>query len=114
MSETVNFDVVQGDSFSVDVTYSDSSGPVDLDGYSILFTVRNEPGGRILCGELSVGNGISVTDAAAGKFTVTVNSSISKAFTYPKAYYQCQVFTGSTNKNTIFSGWFSVEKGNNI
>lgn len=114
MSETVNFDIVQGDSFSIDVTYEDSEGPVDLTGYSVVFVVRNEPGGRILCANLAVGSGIEFTDAQSGKFTVTVSSQTSKGFTYPKAYYQCQVFTGSTNRNTIFSGWFSVEKGNII
>lgn len=111
MAKSVNFDVIQGDSFTLDFTYTDQNGAaINLTGYSIIFSVRNEPGGKTLCATCTIGDGVTVTNAAGGKFTVVVSGTKTKNFTVPKAHYQCQVYTTDNNKNTVLQGWFSVEK----
>lgn len=111
MAKSINFEVIQGDSFNIDFTYTNQDGsPVDLTGYSVIFAVRNEPGGKTLCATATIGDGVTVTDAVNGKFTVVITGAKSTKFSMPKAHYQCQVYTNDSNKKTILSGWFSVEK----
>jgi hypothetical protein len=111
MAKSVNFEVIQGDSFSIDFTYTNEDGsPVVLDGYSVIFSVRNEPGGKVLCATCTIGDGVTITNSSQGKFKVTVSGTKSKKFTLPRAHYQCQIYTTDENKNTILQGWFAVEK----
>lgn len=111
MAKSINFEVVQGDSVNIDFTYTDENGsPINLTGYSVIFAVRDEPGGKVLCSTSTIGDGVTVTNAALGKFTVVITGAKTKKFTLPKAHYQCQVYTNDSNKKTILSGWFAVEK----
>lgn len=111
MAKSVNFEVIQGDSFTIEFTVNDETGsPVDLTGYSVVFAVRNEPGGKTLCATATIGDGVTIINAAAGKFSVNITGTKSKKFTLPKAHYQCQIYTTDANKNTVLQGWFAVEK----
>lgn len=111
MSKSINFEVIQGDSFNLDVTYTNEDGsPFNLTGYDIVFTVRNEPGGKIICATCNLTDGITLTSALNGQFTINVSGTKSKKFTLPKAHFQCQISTSDINKKTILQGWFAVEK----
>lgn len=108
--ESVNFKVIQGDSFVLSVIYKDSSNnPINLTGYTAEFQVKDQPGGKIVCATATTSSGI-VLDATNGKITVTLTSTQTKNFTIPRAAYQLQINSG-TIKTTIATGWFEVEKG---
>lgn len=105
-----NFNIVQGDSFSLRIVYKDSSGSaVNLMGYSAIMEVKDRPGGKILCASASVGDGITLTSASAGVIDILLPSSKTANFTIPKAAYQFKVNSSSTS-TTLLYGWFIVEK----
>lgn len=108
--QTVNFEIVQNDTFIVNVTYKDPNGvPINLSGYTATFIVKDTPGGSVTCTTAEIGNGITKDDSN-GVFTITIAPTETKKFTVPKAYYQFQVDSGSV-KTTLLSGAFAVEKG---
>jgi hypothetical protein len=108
--ESVNFKIIQGDSFVLAVTYSDAANiPIDLNGYTAEFKVKDQPGGKVVCATATTTSGI-VINAQLGKITVTLTPTQTKNFTIPRAAYQLQINSG-TIKTTIASGWFEVEKG---
>lgn len=105
-----NFNIVQGDSFSLQIMYKDSSGSaINLNGYGALMEVRDKPGGRILCATASVGDGITITSASAGQIDILLSAEKTANFTVPKAAYQLKLVSSSTT-STILYGWFIVEK----
>ena len=108
--KTVNYEIVQGDTFILTVTYKDDNGdPIDLTGYSATFIVKDVPGGNVTCTTATIGNGITVVPLE-GKFTITLSATETKKFTVPKAYYQFQIDSG-TEKTTLGAGWYEVTKG---
>ena len=57
------FDVIQGDTWSVDIEYTDEEGnPINISNYNIVAEVRDKPGGSILCAEINSTNGISLNN----------------------------------------------------
>jgi len=108
--KTVNYEIVQGDTFILTVVYKDDLGePINLSGYSATFIVKDVPGGNVTCTTATIGNGI-VRTASEGKLVITISSTETKKFTVPKAYYQLQIDSGS-EKTTLGNGWFEVTKG---
>lgn len=105
-----NFSIMQGDSFSLQIQYQDSSGSaVNLNGYTANMEVRDKPGGRILCATASVGDGITITSASGGIIDILLPSEKTSNFTIPKAAYQFKLESASTSV-TLLYGWFIVEK----
>jgi len=105
-----NFSIVQGDSFSLQILYKDSSGSaVNLTGYTASMEIRNKPGGKILCATASDGDGITITSASGGQIDILLPSSKTSLFTVPKAAYQFKIASSSTT-TTLLYGWFLVEK----
>lgn len=110
MADTINFEIIQGDTFALDVTYNDSQGdPVNLIGHTAIFQVRNEPGGKIICATATDGNGITISPYI-GKINISLGPVQTRKFTIPKAAYQLQVTSPSGIKETLLSGWISVIK----
>jgi LEA14-like dessication related protein len=114
-SDLVNFKIIQGDTFTLVVTCKNPDGtPINLTGYSILFRVNNEFGGRVVCVEgTTINGGVTITNASGGIFKVEVSS---KNFTIPKCAYQIKIAPSGAdielNGTTLGIGYFSVEKGN--
>lgn len=107
--QTVNFEIVQGDTFILNVTYKDPQGvPVDLSTFDATFEVRDTQGGKVLCTLASVQTGEIVVDDQ-GHLTITISDTETRKFTVPKAYYQLKIDSGSV-KTTILIGWFAVER----
>lgn len=115
MKET-NFSLVQGDSWNVNITYTDVSGSaINLTGYSGLMQVRNEPGGDILCASASINSSASVGDGITmyrqnGIININMSGTKTKLFNYPRSAYQFQI-TNGTNTYTLLKGWFVVDAG---
>lgn len=108
--ESVNFKVIQGDSFVLSVLYKDSNNtPINITGYTAEFQVKDSSSGKIVCATATTTNGI-VLDPTNGKFTITLTPAQTEKFTIPRAYYQFQINSGAI-KTTISTGWFEVEKG---
>jgi hypothetical protein len=106
--EEVNFKVVQGDTFTLEVTYKDPNGSaIDLTGYTAKMDVRDKPGGKILCASANELNNGIVIDDLNGKIIIKFSSSQTKKFTVPNAAYQLQI-DNNQEKITLMQGYLQV------
>lgn len=112
MSVDKNWKITQGDSFVLQINYSDSSAsPIDLNGYSAMFMVRDIPGGQIFCASAGVGDGITLNSPSAGGIYLNVTPAKTRKFNYPKSAYQLQITSPSGINNTLIQGYFDVNAG---
>lgn len=106
--EEVNFKVVQGDSFTIVVQYTNpDNSPINLSGYTSRMDVRNEPFGKILCASLTEQSGIVITPST-GTLNIQFTPSQTRKFTYPSAAYQLQIKSSIGVQTTILKGYFST------
>lgn len=104
------------------ITYQDSNGnPVNITGYTGLYQFKDKPGGNVLCATASIGaisasgtttgDGITVTSASSGVFSINITSDKTKKFNFPRTAHQFQVTTPGGVKTTLESGWLEVDAG---
>ena len=116
-----NYNIIQGDSFILNLTYTDSSGSaINLTGYSALMEIRDQPGGRILSASAyytpasgsvaAVSDGLTVT-ASSGAVAINLTPDKTKNFNVPKSAYQVQITSPAGVKTTLLTGWFNVNAG---
>jgi hypothetical protein len=115
-----NYEIVQGDSFILQVTYANSSGsPINLTGYSAVFAVSDQPGG-IVSASASIssisasggsGDGITVNSASSGMFNINLTPAKTRVFNLPKSSYQFQITSPQGVNTTLNQGWFIVDAG---
>lgn len=110
MATTVNFNIIQGDTFVLNVTYKDPNGNViDLTGYDITFQVRNDFGGSVICATATEADGIEINPTTK-VVTITMTSEQTSAFTVPRAAYQLRITAPNLTQTTLASGYFAVDK----
>lgn len=110
MATTVNFNIIQGDTFILNATYKDPLGNViDLSGYGITFQVRNDFGGNVICATATEQDGITI-DPVTKIVSITMTSAQTTKFTVPKAAYQLRITAPNQTQTTLASGYFAVEK----
>lgn len=110
MADFVNFKVIQGDTFKIIVTYKDSAGdPVPLYNYDAISQVRDEFGGKVLCAESTVGDGIELV-YDDGQIILEFSPAKTKKFTVPRAALQLQIIDPDGKKKTLIKSYISVEK----
>lgn len=106
--EEVNFKVVQGDTFSIKVTYQNPDGTdINLTNYTARMDVRNEPAGKILCASVTTSSGITI-DGLNGELNITFTPAQTRKFTTPSAAYQLQITSQTGQQTTILKGYLSV------
>jgi len=105
-----NFKVIQGDTWSLDIAYTDAdNNPINISNYTILAEVKDTPGGRLLCATSTNGDGVEmINDGNYNRFILTFNSAKTAKFNYPKAAFQVKVVD---TDDTILEGWFIVGAG---
>lgn len=112
MSVDKNWKITQGDSFILQINYSDSSGSaVNLSGYSALFMVRDKPGGNIFCASAGVGDGITLNSPSVGGVYLNVTPDKTRKFNFPKSAYQLQITSSGSINTTLLQGYFDVNAG---
>jgi hypothetical protein len=106
--EEVNFKVVQGDTFTIVVTYKNPNGSaINLTDFTARMDVRDKPGGKILCASATQNNNGITIDALNGKITIEFTPEQTKKFTLPSAAYQLQI-DNNGEKITLAQGYFQV------
>ena len=113
MAKDVNFDIIQCDSFILQVDYKYTSDvAIDLTDYTATCKVKDSFGGKITCATITEASGITI-DEPNGTILLNFTPTQTKKFTMPRASFQLQlVAPDTTTKTTVLSGWFSVSKGN--
>lgn len=108
----VNYNAIQGDSFILNITYTDSDkNPIDLTGYTGRIEVRDKPGGKIICAVGTMGDGITIPYATAGQIVVNLTPAKTKKFVIPRSAYQIQITSPGGIASTISNGWIIVDPG---
>lgn len=122
MTVKANFEHIQGDNFRLNIVYYDSSNNlVNLSGYSAVLEVRDQPGGSILCTSGSIGSipasgaysgqYISTPSASSGTLQINIPGDQTHNFNYPRSSYQVRVQSSSGIKDTLATGWITVDAG---
>ena len=108
-----NFQVIQGDTWSLDIYYTDSEdNPINISNYRVIAEVRDKPGGNLLCASASTdqNDGIVLIDFPTTNNAIRVTFSPEKSgkFNLPRSAYQIKVVeTG----DTLLNGWLEVDAG---
>lgn len=108
--EEVNFKVIQGDTFTIAVTYKNPNGtPINLVDYTARMDVRDKPNGKVLCASATEANGGIIINDNAGSITVQFNPAQTKKFTLPNSAYQLKIIDNATGEQiTLLYGHLSV------
>jgi hypothetical protein len=105
--QEINYDIIQNDTWSVDITVKDSTGSlINFTGYNFLMEVRDKEGGSILCATASLGSGITVT--GTGVIHVELTPTQTNKFNLPKSKYQIISIDANSRRKTLVQGWFQV------
>lgn len=98
-----------GDTKTLQVTVKDENGDaVDLTGASIRWQASRSVNKRPADLEKSVGDGITITDATAGRFDVTLDSADTEDLR-GDFYHEAEVIDASGNVSTVFTGTLTIE-----
>ena len=106
-----SFTIEQGATVDFRIDYTDSNGDaVDLSNYEARMQIRNAKGGATLYASLSssldaCGTGLNMTPTSAsvtlpkssGSIGVFISATSSSAFTFDRAYYDLEIYSGSGN-----------------
>lgn len=106
-----SFTIEQGATVDFRIDYTDSNGDaVDLTNYEARMQIRNAKGGTTLYASLSssldaCGSGLNMTPTSAsvtlpkssGSIGVFISAASSSAFTFDRAYYDLEIYSGSGN-----------------
>ena len=108
-----NFTIEQGATFKLEVQYRDSgSVPIDLTGYNARMQMRPSVSSTTVYLTLSSslnpdGTGINMsgsngtTPLSSGSLGIYISSCTSSALTFDQAYYDLEIYSGSTCPYTI-------------
>jgi len=94
--------ISQGNEHDFNVVVKDAAGAaIDLTGFGISFAVAPHVNATALFTK-TVGSGIAITDAAAGKFTVTLSDTDTDL--RGRYYYECKTTDLAGNDATLLTG----------
>lgn len=110
-TENQDFTMWSGDSKVLEVAVTDvDDEAVVLTGATINYVLqKSSRGGQAIISK-STTDGISITNALAGKFEITIDAS-DTADLAGDYYHECQVTDSSSNVSTIFVGTVTINIG---
>ena len=102
----------QGKTWEIKAQSLGSNGdPIDLTSYTFKFTVKRRPGlNEPVVFEVEDGTGITVTDSAAGKFSVEVSAAALAGVPAANYSYELVAYNGGKSKN-LMVGTLEVRRG---
>jgi|TARA_R110002074_G_scaffold145784_4_gene294941 hypothetical protein len=105
-----NFKIEQGTTFNNTLTYKQADDTaVDISGAQITLKAKDNRSDSTLVVDLSVGNGITITNAVAGQFTISIPSSTTANYTWNRADFDLDLTLSSTTERLI-SGQIQIIK----
>jgi hypothetical protein len=104
-----DFYMLAGDDWSRQITWSINSVPVNITGYSVTVKISAQKGQETPDIELTVGSGVTLIDAANGKFSLTVTDAQSL---YLKGvyFYDVKMTSAGGQDDTILEGTFNIRE----
>lgn len=108
--DNTDFEIEKGTSFVRTVAYLDENeDPIDITGYTAIMRLRAENNNTsTLYLTLETGSGITIADAAAGEFEVTITDEQTTLFPFTQAHYDMIVESPAGVKTKILKGVINV------
>ena len=109
MATAATYDVIidQGATWNLAVQWLDSTGnAVDLTGFDVraqLRTAYADQGGVILA-DLTIGDGVTVTDPAEGKFLLTIDAATTESIRSGTWRWDCEAQSGPGEVTRLLMG----------
>lgn len=104
-------DIVQGDTCSFRVTLSDENGDaINLTGTTADMEIKRLDGAPVLA--LTIGDGITYTNAAGGEMTITIDAADTAALDPEYTYLYDVQWTNGANVRTVAAGNIKIMKQN--
>lgn len=95
--------IMQGATRTLTLTVLDNNdNPVSLSGYSAKLEIRDKPGGTLLS-SLTSSAGITI-NAAAGEVIPLWSATVTGAFNFDKANYDCYITSGTGTVTYLLRG----------
>ena len=105
-----NFKIEQGTTFNNTITYTQANGSaVNLSGAAITLKAKDNRSDSLLVVDLSVGNGITITNATGGIFTISIASAVTATYTWNRADYDLDITISSVTER-ILTGQIQILK----
>jgi len=107
-----NFDIIQGDTWSLTLSYTDSNdNPINISDYNLIAEVTDKPGSKNVIATVTTQDGgiVSVDDGTGSTVKVTFSGEKTQKFYVPKSYYQIKIVDTS---DTLINGWVNLEASN--
>ena len=109
-----NIEMEQGATFTRDIIWKDSNGvAINITGYSIKMQAREDYDSVtpvISLGTVSPLTGITIIDAAAGRFRITITAILTAALTFTKAVYDLEMISGAGVVTRLLEGEITLLK----
>lgn len=102
-----DFYILSGDDWSRQVSWSINSVVVDITGYSVEVNVSALKGQPTPDLVLSVGSGVTLTDATNGKFSITITDAQSSALD-GVYFYDVRMTSAGGQDDTILEGVLNI------
>lgn len=105
-----NFKIEQGTTFNNTITYTQANGnPVNISGAAITLKAKDNRSDSNFVIDLSVGNGITITNATQGIFTISLASTVTATYTWNRADYDLDI-TISNVTERLLTGQIQIIK----
>ena len=100
-----NYSFTRGDTFTLNFIYRSRTGPIDITNAAIYMTVKNTPTDSAFLFQLTVGSGVTITDAINGKYSITIPKTATFPLDCNRAYpYDVVVELNATDRETVLKG----------
>ena len=87
-----NFKIEQGATFNNTITYEDASGnKINLTGATITLKAKDNRSDTNFVINLSVGNGITLSNPSQGEFTIAIPAATTATYDWNRAFYDLDI-----------------------
>ena len=87
-----NFKIEQGADFNNTITYEDASGnKINLSGATITLKAKDNRSDTNFVINLSVGNGITLSNPSQGEFTIAIPAATTATYDWNRAFYDLDI-----------------------
>lgn len=92
-----NFKIEQGATFNNTITYEDASGnKINLTGATITLKAKDNRSDTNFVINLSIGNGITLSDPTQGQFTISIPAATTATYDWNRAFYDLDIDQSGT------------------
>jgi hypothetical protein len=104
-----DFDLFAGDTQTLEITVVDELGqPLDITGATVRWWASSSPYVRPPAIKKETGSGVTLVDAAHGRFNVELAAADTEALRAGPVYYEVEI-DDDGRVNTVLSGAFNVK-----